>query len=248
MELALRHQVSLRVQKFCGFINLIWFGPLFVLLLRGVGAYSCSNRLAVRQKLDGILKSNPGRPVLICANHMTMIDSMLLTRFLFEFRSLFLKFRRFPWNIPELQNFGNNPLLRLMCYLGKCVYVERHGSPESRKLSWAKVNWLTQQGDFICIFPEGGRTRIGRIDREAAVYGVGQLIQDNPQTLVVCAYLRGYKQENFSFFPMRGENFFLDLEVCNCTINPGRRGQRDSTLQIFDCLEAMEKKYFAARQ
>ena len=248
MELAHRHQISLRLQKFWGFANLVWFGPLFVFLLRWIGGYRCPDRQAVRKKLEACLKANPGRPLLICANHMTMIDSMLLTRFLFEFNTFFTEFKRFPWNIPELQNFGNNPLLRLMCYLGKCVYVERHGSIASRKLSWAKVTWLNRQGEFVCVFPEGGRSRIGRIDRDSAVYGVGQLIQDNPNTLVLCAYLRGYTQHNFSFFPKRGERFFIDIEVCDCNIMPGRRGQREITLQIFDCLEAKEKKYFAAWQ
>ena len=248
MELALRHQVFLRVQRFWGFVNFVWFGPLFVLLLRWLGGYRCPDLVAVRHKLEGILKANPGRPVLICSNHMTMIDSMLLTGFLFGFRSLFTQFKRFPWSIPELQNFGSNPLLRLMCYLGKCVYVERQGSVESRRLSWAKVTWLNHQGDSIYVFPEGGRTRIGRIDRQVAVYGVGQLIQDNPSTLVLCAYLRGYGQQNFSFFPKRGESFFVDVDVCNCKIIPGRRGQREITLQMFDCLEAMEAIFFAGRQ
>ncbi len=146
-----------------------------------------------------------------------------------------------------MQNFGVNPLSRLMCYLGKCVFVERHGSVESRKLSWSKVTWLNHQGDYICVFPEGGRTRIGRIDRDAAVYGVGQLLQDNPDTLVICAFLRGMGQQNFSFFPRRGEQFFLDVEHCDAKVQPGRRGQREITLQMFDCLESMEKKYFAAR-
>ncbi|HYX39771.1 MAG TPA: 1-acyl-sn-glycerol-3-phosphate acyltransferase [Oligoflexus sp.] len=248
MELAARHRISLRVQKFWGYINLIWFGPLFLFLLRFVGGYQCLNREAVRAKLEGILRAHPGRPVLLCANHMTMIDSMLITRFLFPFPSLFSHFERFPWNIPELQNFGANPFTRLMCYLGKCVYVERSGSVESRKLSWSKVTWLNQEGDFICVFPEGGRTRIGRVDRDAAVYGVGQLLQDNPKTLVICVYLRGVGQENFSFFPRYGEQFFIDVEACDCKVAPGRRGQKDITMQMFDSLENMEKKYFAARQ
>ncbi len=248
MELAARHRLSLRVQKFWGFVNLIWFGPLFLFILRWLGGYRCANREAVRNKLEGILKDNPNRPVLLCSNHMTMIDSMLLTRFLFPFTSLFSNFERFPWNVPELQNFGVNPLYRLMCYLGKCVYIERHGSIESRKLSWSKITWLNHQGDFICIFPEGGRTRTGRVDRDAAVYGVGQLLQDNPNTLVICTYLRGKGQDSFSFFPKRGESFFVDVSVCECKVSPGRRGQKEITMQMFDCLESMEQKYFAARQ
>lgn len=86
------------------------------------------------------------------------------------------------------------------------------------------------------------------MDRDAAVYGVGQLLQDNPKTLVICVYLRGMGQDNYSFFPAYGEQFFVDVELCDCTVEPGRRGQRQITMQMFDCLEEMEKKYFAARQ
>ncbi len=195
-----------------------------------------------------MFEQNPGRPVLLCANHLTMIDSMLITWLLFDFRTLIRHFNRFPWNVPEVKNFGNNVLLRLMCYLGKCVYVERSGSPDSRRLSWSKVQYLNTLGETICIFPEGGRSRLGRIDRDSAVYGVGQLVQDNPETLVVSVYLRGYKQDDYSFFPQYRERFYLDFRVCPCAAEPGRRGQRSITLGIMDQLERMEGDYFAARQ
>ncbi len=236
------------MQRFWGYLNLIWFGPLFILVMRIVGGYSCPEKAAIRRRLDAILEAHPGRPVLLCSNHLTMIDSMLLTWFLFDFKTLVLHFERFPWNVPELQNFGRNPLLRFMCYLGKCVYVERSGSTESRRLSWAKITYLHTQGEFICVFPEGGRSRSGRVATENAVYGVGQLVQDTPQTLVLTAYVRGIGQDQYSFFPKRGETFFLDLRVCPCPISPGRRGQKDITMSIMHSLEAMEQVYFATRQ
>lgn len=247
MELSVRHRIALRLQRLSGQLNLFWFGPFFILILRCVGGYRCLDQKAVRTKLEEILAKHPNQPVLICANHLTMIDSLLITRFLMSFRSLFTHFERFPWNVPELKNFGINPLTRAMCYLGKCVYVERDGNAESKRLSWSKITWLNRQGDFICIFPEGGRSRIGRIDRNSAVYGVGQLVQNNPKTLVICAYLRGKQQTEHSYLPKRGEDFFLDVAKVDCKITPGRRGQREITLQIFDQLEVLEQKYFATR-
>ncbi len=243
-----RHRLSLRLQRFWAYLNLIWFGPCFILLLRCLGSYSCPERDVVRRRLEHLLNAEQGRPLLICANHLTMIDSMLLTWLLFDFKTLLLHFHRFPWNVPELQNFGGNILLRIMCYLGKCVYIERQGSAEARRLSWQKVSYLNAIGETLCIFPEGGRSRTGRLARENTVYGVGQLIQDNPRTLVLGVYLRGFEQKNYSFFPRRGERFFLDFRTCESPIQGGRRGQRDLTLHIMDQLEAMERDYLATRQ
>lgn len=234
------------MQKFWGHLNLFWFGPLFLFLLKGLGRYSCPTAAETRSRLKALLASNPDRSVLICANHLTMIDSMLITAFLFDLKTLLLKFRYFPWNVPELKNFGASFLTRVMCYLGKCVYVERGGSVESRKLSWEKVLHLNREGETICIFPEGGRSRTGRVDRDSAVYGVGQLLQAGPETLVIAVYLRGYSQKEHSFFPRWGERFFLDWRVVPCKIAEGKRGQRDVTLQIMTELEAMEQTYLAA--
>lgn len=229
-------------------MNLIWFGPFFIFLLRYVGAYRCAELREVRRRLAEVFEAHPGRPVLICANHLTMIDSMLITWLLFDFRILLQHFNRFPWNVPELKNFGGNFLLRLMCYLGKCVYIERGGSALARQLSWSKVLYLNSLGETICVFPEGGRSRSGRVEPEAAVYGVGQLVQQNPQTVVVSVYLRGYHQDSYSFFPKRGERFYVDFRVCSCEALPGRRGQKAITLSIMDQLAGMEGDYFAARQ
>lgn len=232
-------------------MNLIWFGPFFIFLLRYVGGYRCTELDEIREKMKDVFRLHPGRPVLICANHLTMIDSMLITWLLFDFRTLLLHFNRFPWNVPELKNFGGNLLLRLMCYLGKCVYVERSGSAEAKRLSWAKVLYLNSLGETICVFPEGGRSRLGRINREEAVYGVGQLIQENPETIVVSVYLRGYHQDRYSFFPKRGDRFYIDFRVWTASsseVLPGRRGQKTITLSIMDQLALMEEDYFAARQ
>jgi 1-acyl-sn-glycerol-3-phosphate acyltransferase len=236
------------MQKFWGHMNFIWFGPLFVLLLGGVGRYRCRAKADARLRLKQLLAEHPDRSVLLCANHLTMIDSMLITAFLFDLKTLLLRFRYFPWNVPELKNFGSSFLLRAMCYLGKCVYVERKGSAESRKLSWEKILHLNRVGEAICIFPEGGRSRTGRIDRESAVYGVGQLVQASPETLVIAVYLRGAQQHSYSFFPRRREDFFLDWRRVPCAISDGKRGQKNITMQIIGELEAMEQNYLEARQ
>ena len=51
------------------------------------------------------------------------------------------------------------------------------------------------------IFPEGTRSRTGRIDTENFSYGAGRLIEHIPECQVLCIYLRGDKQNTYSSIP-----------------------------------------------
>lgn len=136
-----------------------------------------------------------------------------------------------------------------MCYLGKCVYVERKGSIESRKLTTEKLKYLLTNQQILCIFPEGGRSRTGRIDRESAVYGIGSLIQEVPNCQVATVYVRGDQQKTFGFLPKRGDRIHLDVQLATPkTTQTGRRGAKDLALQVIDSLIAMEDQYFENRK
>ncbi len=229
-----------------GYVNLFWFAPLFIFLIRVVGDYRCVNRAALRRDLRAIMRELNGTPVVICSNHLTMIDSMLITAFAFPLRKLFVNYRLFPWNVPEIMNFGGNLFLRGMCYLGKCIYVERRGSVVSKKLTWDKVKYMVAARDLVNIFPEGGRSRTGRVDPDAAVYGVGHLLQDIPECQVICVYLRGHSQATYSFFPKRHERFIMNARLIKPTSEfNGRRGARDLTQKVMNTLKEMEDAYFS---
>ncbi len=231
-----------------GHLNYIWFGPTIVFFLKFLFFYRCPNRKRIRQSIRELIDAHPRRPLLICANHLTMIDSLLLTWLLFDFRLLLNRFEYMPWNVPELANFGRNLLMRGLCYLGKCVYLERAGSTASKRLVWEKISYLNRLGESLCIFPEGGRSRTGNLDRDAAMYGVGQLVQSNPRTLVLAVYLRGKHQKSYGFLPRWGDKIWIDWSLVKCQIEEGRKAQRDITMQIFDQLENLERGYYAAGQ
>lgn len=230
-----------------GHLNFIWFGPLLVFFLRFFLFLRCPRRHEVRRRLRELIAKYPTRPLLICSNHLTMIDSLILTWLLFDFKTLAKQFEYMPWNVPELANFGKNVVLRGLCYLGKCVYLERAGSVASKRLVWEKISYLNRLGESLCIFPEGGRSRTGNLDRDAAMYGVGQLVQSNPKNLVLAVYVRGLKQSKYGFFPRFGDKIWIDWSLVDCEISEGRKAQRDITMQIFDTLEQLELSYHAAR-
>lgn len=230
-------------------LNAFWFGPAFILTFIFIARYRCAQIDAVRAKVREIYDNNPDQPIIICSNHLTMIDSMLLTWFLFPTSRIARGFRYFPWNVPEIRNFGRNIGLKVMCYLGKCVFVDRKAGASANSKSMAKLRYLLSKNESVCMFPEGGRSRSGRIEPEECSYGVGTLMAEQKVNNVLLVYLRGRQQKSFSFFPRYGESFYIEAEWGTFTTeHSGRRAARDLTLQVMTELKGMEDAYFAERR
>ena len=184
-------------------------------------------------------------PLLICANHLTLIDSLVIQWALAPGWRVACWREAFAWNLPDRDNLATYWWWRLVGYLGKCIPVVRKGTPEQTKRTLDKVTWLLERGQSVVIFPEGGRSRVGRVDRENVAYGVGQLLQAVPPTRVLCVFLRGLGQEAYSDYPARGETFFVRLQrLAPSTVSAGMRGARDLAMQIVVRLGEMEAQYF----
>jgi hypothetical protein len=97
------------------------------------------------------------------------------------------------------------------------------------------------------IFPEGGRSRTGRVDKNNFSYGVGRFIKDVEDCKVMCIYLRGDKQRSYSIIPAWGDKFYAQVEVFKPAPveETGLRAQREYAAQIINRLAQMEEKYFA---
>ena len=104
-------------------------------------------------------------------------------------------------------------------------------------------------GERVLVFPEGGRSRSGRVDLAQAAYGVGRLVRALPGCRVLCVYLRGARQETFSDLPARGDVFHVATTVLEPTSSErGLRGERDIARQIVGTLVALEEQWLHARQ
>ena len=236
-------KLSLGVQALVSFLCFPWFVPLFILIMRVLGGYRCDYLFQIRSRVRNLLKSSPQDPLVICSNHLTMIDSMLISWFIFSPWNLITSFRCLPWNVPEFENFGKRPWLRAMCYLGRCVFVEREGSRQSKNKTLEQIKFLLSLGQVVCLFPEGGRSRSGKIEPDLASYGVGQIVSETQNCRVLCVYLRGHQQSSYSFFPRRHDNFVVDVQMMQpASSSTGRRAYRDITRQIMIKLQGMEKK------
>ncbi len=196
------------------------------------------------------LLSEGSGPVVICGNHLTKIDSLLIMWALSPGWRAFLHSRLMPWNLPDKANFTHNIYLRFMCYVGRCLPIMRKGPRDEVKKVMEKVNTLLRRGHSILIFPEGGRSRVGHVDTEGFSYGVGSLVQESRDTRVLCVFLRGFEQKDFTSLPARGDRFYVQMKMIRpSSESPGLRGARDISGQIVRELAEMEKGYYdAARQ
>lgn len=237
---------SLRRQTMLGWATFGIVGPGSVSILRWVRGHRVVGIEKARRLYREAVES--GRPVLVCANHLTMVDSVFLHHGLASLGDYLKDFRRFSWNVPAAENFNAHLGLRLLLYLGKTIPVYRDGDEEHRKAVLEKIKYVVSRGEVCTLFPEGRRSRTGRLDTENLTYGIGQVLRDLERPLVVCAYLRGEHQDTLSNIPRRGDTMTLDVELFEpVTKESGLRAARDLSRQVMGKLEQMEDAYFARR-
>ena len=235
---------SMRCQYFLGQIGILLIAPLNVLFIRTM-RYKIRDLKRLRKTCFGEFAKHNG-PWIICANHLTMVDSMILTYAMFSLLQHFFHFRWIPWNLPERDNFQRNRILAVFCYLAKCIPVNRGGNREEMKRSLDRCDAVLAGGQNLLIFPEGGRSRMGRINKKEFSYGVGRFIKEFSDCRILCIYLRGDEQKSFGTIPRFRERFTMAMKI----LEPhrpafnGLRIQREYAGQIIECLAEMEEEYF----
>jgi 1-acyl-sn-glycerol-3-phosphate acyltransferase len=187
-------------------------------------------------------------PLLVCANHLTMIDSALIAWALAPPGFYLRDFSALPWNLPEQTLFASTWPRRALAYVFKCLPIVRGGSRSAVADTIDRFIHLLGSGEAGLLFPEGGRSRSGRVEVERAAYGVGRVVKSLPGCRVLCVYLRGEAQHAYSNLPARGDR----LHVRVATIEPksdhaGLRGSREIARQIAARLAELEVEHFDGR-
>lgn len=221
--------------------------PWAALYLRSVKRYRIEGVRESRRQFARFRDS--GAPILVCANHLTLIDSMLVALALVPAWKLAFSFGSMPWNTPERENFAAGWGMRFVTYLAKCIPISRGGRREEVASVLERLAHLTRKGEMALVFPEGGRSRSGRVDLDAAAWGIGRVIGSVPGCHVVCVYLRGRVQRTWSDFPATGDTF--DVEVACIEPKSGSRGarrSRDLARQVVSQLVQMEEQVLDDRQ
>jgi 1-acyl-sn-glycerol-3-phosphate acyltransferase len=239
---------KLSLQQFLGGIASVVTAPLCFLFIKLRG-YRIRDLKKIRNDVKNICRQYEG-PWLICPNHLTMIDSLVITYGLLSLSDHILHFRHVPWNLPERKNFHKNILLVVLCYLLKCIPVDRGGLREEVQRLLDKCLQILNWKQRLVIFPEGTRSRNGRVDRENFSYGVGRLVDEQKDTRVMAVYLRGDGQETWGSAPRFRESFTMMVEpfIIERKEGGGLRVQREYARQIVERLASLEEKYFASRR
>jgi len=240
-----RDRVLLGLQYVLGRIAVVLTAPLCFLFVRLMG-YRIRDLKRIRGEVRRIHRTYGG-PWIVCPNHLTMIDSLVVSYGMFSLADHILHFRRVLWNLPERKNFQRNPFLTLLCYLVKCLPVDRGGSRETLQLLLEKCGRVLDWGQSLLVFPEGGRSRTARINQENFSYGVGRFLDEKSRRRVMLIYLRGDGQERYGTMPRFGERFTMNVEVFDPGVVDvgGLRRQREYARRIIERLAGMEDAYFA---
>ncbi len=179
--------------------------------LRLVGKYRIQNLADIRRRYAEIA-AVPG-PLLICSNHLTFIDSILILWALGSPSWHWRHFTRSSWNVPAADVFGRSRFWRAIFAMTKCVMIDRTGSLRHRDDVLRVCSHLLLMGETVTIFPEGRRSRSGHFDLERLKPGLGKVVAATGPCRVLCIYLRGDRQPAFSDFPPRGSTFKLGMDI-----------------------------------
>jgi len=221
--------------------------PLIAVVLRFGLGYRIEGLQELRREYRKICLDHDGS-MMVCANHLTMIDSFVIAWALGSPWWYFGHFRTLPWNLPERSIFATTPAMRILAYGLKCLPIERGGSRAEISGVLARVAYSLSKREVVLIFPEGGRSRTGRIEVDSAASGVGRVCRSVPGCRVMCVYLRGDHQENYSRIPARRERFRGSVSIVEPkTDHQGLRASRDVARQIAARLAEMEQEYFDDR-
>ena len=201
-----------------------------------------------RREYRALCEARDG-PILVCANHLTLIDSALVAWALGSPAWYLAHYAALPWNVPERRNFAESLWSRLLVYLMKCVPVTRGGDRAEIAAVLGRLSHLLARGETVLLFPEGGRSRSGRVEEESVTYGLGRLLGEAPACRVLCVYVRGEHQDTFGDLPVRGERFHVRCATLRPTSQwTGLRRARDLSQQIIRELAQLERRYFDDRQ
>ncbi len=246
-KLSFRTRAALAVQREVGRLSSVFWIASIVFAMRFLMRYQVKNAGALRKRFRAMMREND-QPLLICANHLTMVDSAVVAWALGGSWWYVFNYSRMPWNLPEYTNYAFVWPSRFGAWLTKCIPVRRGGRRQDVSRVIRRVQHLLTRGDTALIFPEAGRSRTGRVQADSIAHGVGRILNSVRDCRALCVYIRGDRQKTWSTVPARGDSFYVDFELFKPeSEHSGLRRSRDLAEQIVARLARMEQRYFACR-
>lgn len=233
---------------FCLLYSGYW---IFLFIIR---RYKIPKIKKIRKQFKSIVKNHSG-PLLICPNHLTYIDSVLLIVAFSSCKDYLRNFRTMAWNFPKTTHIKNNYFYQIISYIGKCIFIDLDAKDHDKINQPMEIaKYFLSNGEYIMLFPEGHRGNNGRVDLHNFAYGIGRLINDINNLKILCVYLRGSSQEHGSNYPRKYDSFYIKLRLLDAAaLKHSLNSQNNSVLKnvrslaksIILILSNMEKEYFA---
>ena len=240
--LAVRERARLLLQREIGrALGIVWV-PIVVGVMRFVFRWKIVDAARIRHEYRHI-RAESDAPLVVCANHLTMLDSAVVAWALGSPGWYLRHFSSLPWNVPEWRNFGSSLVRRVLVYLMRCIPITRGSNRADVASVLERVRHVLLLGDVVLIFPEGGRARSGRVEVENAAHGVGRIVGSVPGCRVLCLYVRGEGQRVMSDVPARGETFHVRASLLEPRSSKrGVRASLEISRQIVEELSVLEKQ------
>jgi hypothetical protein len=243
-RLSFRDRFALEFQRALGLLLAPLWIPLCAAISRWYFRWRIEDVGELRRQYAE-LRRESSAPLLICPNHLTMLDSAVVAHALGSAPWYLLHYASMPWNVPERRHFASNWWKRALVFMMKCVPVERGGDRKAVGMSLDRIAYVMERGDAALVFAEGQRSRTGRIDPQATTYGIGRIVKSLPRCRVLCLYLRGSEQETWSNLPARNQSFRVTIDCFEPkTDHRGLRGSVDLSRQILTRLAELEQRHF----
>lgn len=233
---------------FQGLVSLVCF-PLLTCFLWSCQIFFFRFKLGslkeLRRQFKQIIKTKG--PVIICANHLTYIDSVIIQYLLASKLTYIFHYYSYAWNLPKASNVNASLFFKTICCIGKCILLPGKKNKQASTAAFEKITRLLQRNQYIMLFPEGTRSRTGKFNSEEFGYGVGQLVLSAPNTRVLCVYMRAESQTTNTVYPKRGDKISMALKLIQPTTElKGVRASRDISNQVVQTIAGMEQEYFAS--
>jgi 1-acyl-sn-glycerol-3-phosphate acyltransferase len=194
------------------------------------------------------IRQQSSEPLLICPNHLTYVDSIILIIAIGSFLDYWRNFYSFAWNFPKTTHMKTNLFYQVICYIGKCVFINLDSPREQHNQPMHIAKYLLSKGEYLMLFPEGHRGHNGLVDTNNFTYGVGKLINEFKPLKLLCVYLRGSSQQTASNYPNKYDSFYCQLNLVDLppqdAKNSALRNIRNNAKYIIQQLHHMEQEYF----
>jgi 1-acyl-sn-glycerol-3-phosphate acyltransferase len=231
-------------------ILLLPVAGMLVGVMKYVRGYRVENMAGVRRQFNEIWrqKTEGGWPLVICANHLTFIDSAIIIWALASNYWYLFNYKAFPWNVPAGDFFKKKLHFHAILYLTKCIFIDRQGSPAHKNAVLKLCRYLLAKGNVVLIFPEGQRSRDGRFSVDRLRFGTGKILSSLDDARVLCVYLRSPLQTTFSSYPPKGSRFHLNMKLITPNVTGASKKQASITAvkEIGAVIEQMENEFFTS--